>query len=74
MTMTENETEHRRLVVRRQPVDGEPPWRAILDEPAPYHGPTAIFVGRFETHAEAIRTGCTALRFVSAGIPWRVTP
>jgi hypothetical protein len=61
----------RRLVVRKQPVEGSPPWRAFLIDRADLdrgHVP----VGRFDDHGEAIRTGCTALRFVEAGIPWRV--
>lgn len=64
-----------RVRVRRRPDPEQPdaPWLALLvddpivteDELEPVH------VGRFPTMREAVTRGCTALRFVSAGIPWR---
>jgi hypothetical protein len=40
----------RKIVVRRKGPEPERPWQAMLDEPAPYHGPTAILVGYYPTH------------------------
>lgn len=65
----------RRVRVTREDVPGSPPWRAVIaavetDELKVPEVP----VGRFATHAEAVTTACTALRFLAAGIPWRVQP
>jgi len=78
--MTENERAvERRVQVKREPVEGSPPWRAVIverghnlaDDPALEPGVREIPVGRFEAQHEAITTACSALRFVNAGIPWR---
>lgn len=61
--------DYRVTVVRRHSDDGEPPWVAYLEVDRGAADP--IPVGRFATHPEAIMRGCTALRFVSVGIPWR---
>lgn len=76
MTTTENDTT-RRVRVTHEPVEGSPPWRAVVLED---HLDTTlgtvqreIPVGRFETQPEAVTTGVSALRFLNAGIPWRPT-
>jgi hypothetical protein len=79
ITTTNETTEAKRLIVRHEPVDGSPPWRAVIVDRGTVidHGNgltewASTPVGRFATHAEAVRAGCSALRFVAAGIPWRV--
>lgn len=60
--------------VRRHPDPEVPdrPWLALLlDEPARDGLTPPTVVGRFASHHEAVTRGCTALRFVAAGIPWR---
>jgi hypothetical protein len=59
----------RRLWVHRTEHDPEKPWRAAITDQL---GHDEQPVGAFATHAEAIRTGCTALTFLANGIPWRV--
>lgn len=81
MTATENETTTpaRRVRVTYEPTPGSKPWRAVLvehghnlaDDPALKPGVRETPVGRFDAQLEAITTGVSALRFVSAGIPWR---
>jgi hypothetical protein len=58
-----------RLHVGQVPVEDAPPWLAVL-RPANGDG-EVIRVGRFDSQREAVTRGCTALRFVAAGIPWR---
>lgn len=54
----------------REPLPpGDPSWRSLL-QPLDNLGEWVV-VGRFDTMHEAITRGCTALRFVAAGIPWR---
>lgn len=50
-------------------------WRAVLVDTTagPSDASGDIIVGAFGTHPEAVRTGISALRFVSAGIPWRAS-
>jgi hypothetical protein len=57
-----------RVKVRR---DGaERPWRAwVITPPGETLG--NVDVGEFDTMPEAVTRGVTALRFVTAGIPWR---
>ena len=72
MTTTENETSTpaRRVRVTYEPVPGSKPWRAVIVTPP---GDTLgdVAVGRFDSQHEAATTGVSALRFVSAGLPWR---
>jgi hypothetical protein len=44
-------------------------WRAVLVDAAGLRPGTSV--GVFDRHREAVTRGCTALRFVAAGIPWR---
>lgn len=64
-----------RVRVRRSPrdLDAPEPWLAMLvDTTTGPSDPTGdVIVGRFDTMPEAITRGCTALRFVAVGIPWR---
>lgn len=67
----------RRLKVTRTDLDTVKPWRAVVVERAGEgarlgQGGRETPVGAFPTQADAIRTGCTALTFLAAGIPWRV--
>lgn len=68
MTMTSEPT--RRVRVKREPLPGEKPWRAVVVTPP---GDTLgdVPVGRFDDQREAITAGCTALRFIEAGISWQ---
>lgn len=75
MTMT-SETTARRVRVKREPWPGERPWRAVIVERGGSlerlgQGDREILVGRFDDHAEAVTTACSALRFVNAGISWQ---
>jgi len=74
---TTSETPTRRVRVRFEPVAaalGIKPWRAvILEQPAPNLERTEIPVGRFDDQPTAVTAACSALRFLAAGIPWRVT-
>jgi hypothetical protein len=58
--------------VRRRPDPEQPeaPWLSELVT-APGEVLGDVHVGRFATMHEAVTRGCTALRFVAAGIPWR---
>lgn len=58
--------------VRRRP-DPERPEAPWLSELITAPGETLgdVHVGRFGTMHEAVIRGCTALRFVSVGLPWR---
>lgn len=72
MTTIENAA-RRRVRVRRDPLAeqlGVEPWRAVLFT-EPDDGDGEIVVGRYLSQPEAVLRGVTALRFVSAGIPWR---
>jgi hypothetical protein len=71
VTTTESTT--RRVRVTYEPSPGVKPWRAVIEavETDEIRMP-AVPVGRFDTAAEANTTGVSALRFVNAGIPWRV--
>lgn len=60
--------DYRVRVTRVRNAADEPPWLALLVNPT---GFDSIPVGRFASHREAVTRGCTALRFVAAGIPWR---
>lgn len=73
MTMTSSETT-RRVRVTYEPLPGAKPWRAVIRqhiEGERHGGETAV--GRFDDQPTAVRTACTALRFLAAGIPWTVT-
>jgi len=71
----ETEQPARRLRVHRGNTDPTRPWLAVIYaahtvDAKSWGQETAV--GAFATHAEAVRTGCTALTFLAAGIPWRV--
>lgn len=59
-----------RVKVERTVLVDEGPWLARLMPVAEPWAPP-IVVGSFGTQPEAVQRGITALRFVSAGIPWR---
>jgi len=79
MTMTSrSDRPTRRVRVEHDPLAatiGAKPWRAVIPavETAEVKMPE-IPVGRFDSQHEAITAGCSALRFVAAGIPWTVQP
>lgn len=81
MTTTTTDETARRVRVTYEPLPGAKPWRAVIVGGGEYDDirrvaelpPTEVFVGRFDEQLEAITTGVSALRFVSAGIPWRPT-
>lgn len=66
---TTSETTTRRVRVKRVPLPGLKPWRVQLETGQP--GDEPVHVGRFDDQLEAITTGCSALRFVNAGITWQ---
>jgi len=82
MTTTSSNTPTRRLRVQHDPVPGAKPWRAVIATEVMSRTGTSTLdsmpetemrpVGRFDTHAEAVTAGCSALRFAAAGIPWTV--
>jgi len=74
VTTTENETSTpaRRVRVTYEPMPGSKPWRAVIEAvETDEHKMPAVPVGRFDSQHEAATAGVSALRFVSAGLPWR---
>lgn len=61
-------------MVRRRPDPEQPgkPWVTWIDDGRSFLlGDPPAPVGRFESMGAAVTRGCTALRFIAAGIPWR---
>lgn len=67
MTETSDNPAHR-VRVKREPLPGAKPWRAVVVDGATEHP-----AGRADSQEEAIKLGVSAARFIAAGIPWTVT-